>query len=160
MLTKSIKITVIAAFLFMFAACSYDSGKEHDESDTALIKTTSPPPIELKEREEDDSVAYQVRKEVLNMDEIYDAAIIEGDKEIIVAYKVKHFQRFRMKKIEKDLTKKLNKKYPEDKFIVSSDYKIFLEAIRLKEDLDDDNLSNDEASKRFKKIIRLKEEMT
>lgn len=157
MISKSLKIAVI---LLALSACSFDDGKEHDESDSALLKTTSPPPIELKEREEDKSVAYQVREEVSKIDEIYDVAVVEGDKKIIVAYKVKHLQRFKMKKIEKELTKKLNKEYPEDKFIVSSDYKIFLEAVRLKEDLDDDNLSNKEAAKRFKKIIRLKEEMT
>ncbi|VEF48675.1 lipoprotein [Bacillus freudenreichii] len=157
MLSKSIIMTVM---VLMLSACAYDDGKEHNESDSALLKTKSPPPIELKQREEEKSIAYQVREEVSKIDEIYDVAVIEGDKKIIVAYKVKHLKRFKMKKIEKELTERLNKEYPDDKFIVSSDYKIFLEAIRLKEDLDKDNLSNDEAAKRFKKIVRLKEEMT
>ncbi|GIN19208.1 MAG TPA: sporulation protein [Bacillus bacterium] len=160
MLRKSSKIIISAVIFLTLSACSYDDGKEHNKSDSALLKTTSPPPIELKQRDEDKSIAYQVRKEVSKIDEIYDVAVVEGDKNIIVAYKVKHLQRFRMKKIEKELTKKLNKEYPDEKFIVSSDYKIFLESVRLKEDLDDDNMSNDEAGKRFKKIIRLKEEMT
>ncbi len=160
MLRKSSKIIISAVIFLTLSACSYDDGKEHNKSNSALLKTTSPPPIELKQRDEDKSIAYQVRKEVSKIDEIYDVAVVEGDKNIIVAYKVKHLQRFRMKKIEKELTKKLNKEYPDEKFIVSSDYKIFLESVRLKEDLDDDNMSNDEAGKRFKKIIRLKEEMT
>lgn len=158
MLNTLLKAAIVAT-LFFVAGCAYDDGKEHQESNSALIKRTNPPPIELKERNEEKSVAYQVRKEVSKIDEIYDVAVIEGDKNIIVAYKVKHLNRFNMKKIESDLTKKLEKKYPEDNFIVSSDYKIFLEAIRLKEDLDGDNLSNDEAAKRFKEIVKLKKEM-
>ncbi|HEY4552208.1 MAG TPA: sporulation protein [Bacillaceae bacterium] len=146
-----------AILLTQVAGCS---GKEHDKSESALIKTTRPSPIELKSRPEDKSVAYRVRKEVNQINEIYDAAVIEGEKEVIVAYKVRHLQRFKMKKIEKDLTEKLNKKYPEDQFIVSSDYKIFLESIRLREDLDHKNLSQEDAEKRFKKIIQLKKEMT
>lgn len=157
---KVIKMLPAVLMAAIVAGCAYDRGKEHDESESALIKTTNPPPIELKEREEEDSVAYQVRKEVSEVDGIYDAAVLEGDKEIIVAYKVNHLQRFRMKKIEKKLKAQLEKAHPEDKFIVSSDYKIFLEAIRLKEDLDDDHMSNKEAKKRFKKIVRLEEEMT
>lgn len=160
MRNKPSKIIISAFFFLALSACSYDDGQEHKESDSALLKRTSPPPIELKQRDEDESVAFQVKKEVSNIDEIYDVAVVEGDKKIIVAYKVKHMKRFRMKKIERELTKKLKKEYPDEKFIVSSDYKIFLEAVRLKEDLDGDNLSNAEAKKRFKKIIRLKEEMT
>ncbi len=159
-MSKSFNIIIMAAILLILSACSYDDGKEHRESDSALLKTTSPPPIELKQRDEEDSVAYQVREEVSKMKEIYDVAVIEGKKKIIVAYKVKHMKRFRMKKIEKDLTERLEREYPDEKFIVSSDYKIFLEAIRLEEDLDAGNLSDEKAEKRFKKIIRLKEEMT
>ena len=36
-----------------------------------------------------------------------------------------------MKKIEKEVNDILEKKYPDEDFIVSSDYKIFLEADRL-----------------------------
>ncbi|ONK24386.1 sporulation protein [Bacillus sp. VT-16-64] len=157
--TKKPFILIIFAFIFL-TSCSYDGGKEHEKSDTALFKTTKPAPVELKKREEKDSIAYQVRKDVSKVDEIYDVAVLEGDKQIVVAYKVKHLNRFRMKSIEKKITDKLNKKYPGDDFIVSSDYKIFLETVRLKEDLDGANMSNEEAEKRFKKIIKLKKEMT
>lgn len=123
------------------------------------MKMTKPAPIELSNRPAHKSIGYQVRKEINNIPEIYDTAVIEGAKEVIVAYKVKHLHRFKMRKIEKELKDKLNEKYPSDTFIVSSDYKIFLEAIRLKEDLDHNNLSNQEAEKRFKKIIKLKKEL-
>lgn len=143
--------------LLIAAGCS----NQHDNNKVglALMKSTNPAPIELSVRPGNKSIGFQVRKEVNEIPEIYDAAVIEGEKEVIVVYKVKHLHRFKMKKIEKALTKKLNKEYPDEDFIVSSDYKIFLEAIRLNEELDHNNMSNKEAEKRFEKIIKLKKEM-
>jgi len=54
----------------------------------------------------------------------------------------------------------LNKKYPDEKFTISSDYKIFLEAVELKEKLKNPHYSRDQAEKQLKKIIKLKNEMT
>ena len=42
-----------------------------------------------------------------------------------------------MKKIEKEVNEMLEKKYPDEDFIVSSDYKIFLEAVQIEEKLKD-----------------------
>ena len=39
-----------------------------------------------------------------------------------------------MKKIEKEVNEILEKKYPEENFVVSSDYKIFLEAYRIRKE--------------------------
>ena len=78
----------------------------------------------------------------------------------MVAYKVKQMKRFKMKKIEKELNKKLTEKYSDRKFIVSSDFKIFLEAVELNEDLKDKKYSREKARKRFKKIIKLEKEKT
>ena len=69
-----------------------------------------------------------IKKDVEHLDYIYDVAVIKGENEDLVVYKVKHFQRFQMKKIEKEVNEILEKRYPEENFIVSSDYKIFLEA--------------------------------
>jgi hypothetical protein len=45
-------------------------------------------------------------------------------------------------------------------FTVSSDYKIFLETVRLRERIQSKHISNKEAEKRFKEIIDLQQEMT
>ncbi len=65
-----------------------------------------------------------------------------------------------MKKIEKEVTEMLEKKYPDENFVVSSDYKIFLEAFRLGEKMKEPNFSNEEAQKRLDEIIELKKELT
>ena len=150
---------IFATFLvFTFSGCSKD--KESGQSDEALFQTTRPTPIKLKSGPEHKSIAVQVKEEVEKMKEIYDVAVIEGEKQLIVAYKVRHLQRFKMGKIEKKLKKRLKQEYPEDQFIVSSDYKIFLEAMRLKDDIEYKDISKKEAKKRFKEIVRLKKETT
>ncbi|MDQ7860282.1 YhcN/YlaJ family sporulation lipoprotein [Peribacillus frigoritolerans] len=75
----------------------------------------------------------KVKETVANEDTIYDVIVVKNGKKIIVAYKVKHLQRFHMKKIEKTVTEHLEERFPENDFIVSSDYKIFLESVRLNE---------------------------
>lgn len=149
----------ICMVLLFLSGCSVNE-EERDDSRGALIKVTDPPPIELVENPETDSIGHAVKKEIAKLHELYDVAVIEGEKEILVSYKVKHSHRFHMKKIEKKMKKKLEKKFPDEDFIVSSDYKIFLETVRLKEKIDENHISNKEAEKRFQEIIELKEELT
>ena len=56
--------------------------------------------------------------------------------------------------------KKLEEKYKDRKFTVSSDFKIFLEAVELNEDLKDKDYSRKKARKHFKDIIKLEQEKT
>lgn len=136
-------------------------GDDSMQSELALMKTTNPSPSVLDQKTEKNvDMAEGIKEEIENYKEIYDAAIVKGDKDILVAYKVKHMYRFQMKKIEKDLKKRLEKKYPDEKFAISSDYKIFLEAIRLQEKMRNPDFSRKEANKRLQKIIKLQQEMT
>jgi len=148
---------IILSVLLLVSACS--NKNDTKKSSLALIKTTQPKPMKLSSNIKE-SLPSKVKKEVAAIKEIYDVAVIEGNKTILVAYKVKHLYRFRMKSIEKKLTSRLEKEYPNEKFVVSSDYKIFLEAVRLREDLKSGRISKKEAKKRFKTIVKLKEELT
>lgn len=154
------QLAAVVAGIGMILASGGCSGGSEKDGNLALIKTTQPPPIELRERPDHESIAYKVREEVKKIDEIYDVAVIEGKKEIIVVYKVRHLNRFRMNKIEKQLTDKLKSEYPDDSFLISSDYKIFLEAVRLQDDIQHKNMTNKQINKRFNKIMKLQDEKT
>ncbi|WP_108670018.1 YhcN/YlaJ family sporulation lipoprotein [Peribacillus acanthi] len=146
---------VVLALLTVMGCSAQDKSKD---TRLALLKTTNPHPAVLKETEKEFEFAEGMQKYVLSYPEIYDVAIVTGEKKILVAYKVKHLHRFRMKKIEKELTKKLEKKYPDHKFVVSSDYKIFMEVVELNDHLKDPNYSREKANKWFKDILELKKE--
>lgn len=150
--------TIIFSSLFLLAGCG---GQKEEDSKLALIKTTNPAPMQIANHQpsKENSVA-KIKRDISSFPEIYDVAVIQGKKDTLVAYKVKHLQRFRMKAIEGKINKLLEEKYPKENFSVSSDYKIFLEAIKLKERMKNPNFSEKEAEKRLQAIIKLKDETT
>jgi hypothetical protein len=142
----------------LIAGCS--NKEDGKDSKVALLKTTDPPPIELVDNPETESFGHAIKKELAKKKELYDVAVIQSKEETLVVYKVKHLQRFKMKKIEKDMEKYLEGKYPDEDFVLSSDYKIFLETVRLKEKIQHKSISKKEAEKEFKDIIELQKEKT
>ncbi|WP_316571682.1 YhcN/YlaJ family sporulation lipoprotein [Neobacillus sp. YIM B06451] len=154
------KMLVVTTVVFAMLAGTACQGRDDTTSTRlALMKTTNPEPIRTLDSNTKAS-ENDVKKEVASMPELYDVAVIKGKKDILVAYKVKHMYRFRMKAIEKKLTKKLEKKYPDANFTVSSDYKIFLEASRLKDEVKRGKISGKEAEDRLQQIIKLQQEKT
>ncbi|WP_046175364.1 YhcN/YlaJ family sporulation lipoprotein [Domibacillus indicus] len=142
----------------VFLACLLAGcGQEHDG--TVMIETANPNAVQLDGHH--DSLADNVKKEADSFEEIYDTAVVKGKDQLLVAYKVRHLDRFQMTSIEKKLKKHIEKMAKEEKveIVVSSDYKIFLEAVRLKEDMEAGHMNEKEADKRLSEIIKLKKEM-
>ncbi|MBY0120998.1 YhcN/YlaJ family sporulation lipoprotein [Bacillus sp. S/N-304-OC-R1] len=136
-------------------------GDDTKDSDLALIKTTNPSPALLgKNTKENLELVDSIKKDISSMKELYDVAVVKGNNDTLVAYKVKHLHRFKMKKIEKRLNEMLEKKYPDENFTISSDYKIFLEAVKLNEKMKDPKYPDKKANEKLKEIIKLKNEMT
>jgi hypothetical protein len=148
---------MLLVFIFLMGSCSQEQQSEGD-SQLALMKTTNPNPTVTKKNNGQDKVE-KIEKEVSNFNEIYDVAVVKGKEETLVVYKVKHMQRFKMKNIEKDLNKTLEEKYPKETFTVSSDYKIFLEAVRLIERKNNGKLSDKQAEKRLNEILKMTSDM-
>ncbi|MDR7000779.1 YhcN/YlaJ family sporulation lipoprotein [Neobacillus niacini] len=148
---------ILLLCLFLLASCSgNDKGKD---SQMALIKTTNPNPV-MTDRDKKTTRVQEIEEAVSSFPEIYDAAVIKGTKETLVVYKVKHMHRFKMKKIEKNLTEFLKKKFPKEDITVSSDYKIFLEAVRLNDRMESKKFSDKAAEKRLRQIIKMTKDMT
>lgn len=145
----------ICSIIISLSACNQKN--EENNTRLALLKTTNPAPKAIDHKKD---LAERVEHEIEAFDEIYDVAVIQGKKKILVAYKVKHLDRFQMKKIEKKINKKLEDQYPKDDFIISSDYKIFLETVKLINKMNDPKFSEKKANKRLNEIIELKKELT
>jgi hypothetical protein len=148
---------VLLGILAIMAGCNAHNTEEKDEQ-LALIKRTDPDPVTLVSHKKEENPVSELEKHVESFDEIYDVATIKGEKETLIVYKVKHMQRFRMKEIEKELNSLLEKRFPNEDFVVSSDYKIFLEAVKLSNKMKDPNYSKKKANEELKKIIKLKKE--
>lgn len=148
---------IVLFIVLGLAGCSQNESKE---SEMALIKKTDPNPVLIDENTKGNlDLVANIKEAIASYKEIYDVAVVKGKKDTLVVYKVKHLQRFHMKKIEKKIKEKLEKKFPDEKFTVSSDYKIFLEAVKLNEKMQKNDYSEKKANKRLKEIIKLKQEM-
>jgi hypothetical protein len=156
-------VSILAIFMLIgagIAGCT-SFGKTSPDSRASLIQSVNPDPGATNDLEEKDiNLAKKVKKDIAELDEIYDVAVIVGEKEVLVAYKVKHLKRFGMKRIEKEINKKLEKNYPDEDFIVSSDYKIFIEAVELRERMKDPSFPDKKAEEQLQRIISLKKELT
>lgn len=151
-------LSILFCIFLLLAGCNNDGPKE---AGISLLKTTNPAPLSLeKNTKKELDLIGAIEVDVESFNELYDVAVLKGKDDILVAYKVKHMQRFHMKKIEKKLSEFLKKKYPKENFSVSSDYKIFLEAVELEENMKDPNYSPKKAEKKLKEIIKLKDELT
>lgn len=151
------KVYFYILLILILFGCAPNNQEKRDY--LSLVQATNPAPTTLEAKSNPVS-ADDIKKEVEGLNNIYDVAVIKGNNKNLVVYKVKHLKRFQMKKIEKEVNTHLEKKFPDENFIVSSDYKIFLEAVRLSKKMKDPSFSRKDAQKRFNAIIKLKEELT
>lgn len=155
---KKLLIVYMLGTMVISSGCNNDGPKE---SGMALITKTNPSPISFqKNTKEELDLIGSIEMDIERFEELYDVAVVKGKKDILVAYKVKHMKRFHMKKIEKKVNKLLEEKYPDENFIVSSDYKIFLEAVELEKNMNDPNYSPKKAEEKLQEIIKFKKELT
>ncbi|CEE01099.1 hypothetical protein BT1A1_1267 [Caldibacillus thermoamylovorans] len=148
-------------FIFSLSVLLFGCSTVNDTPETrsSLVRTSNPNPIAVNNK--DEKLVGDIKETALSIDGIYDVAVIKGEaKDCLVAFKVHHLERFRMKKIEKQLTKELQKQFKDLSFTVSSDFKIFLEAVRLNEKVEKENLSKEKKEKRLQEIIKLSREKT
>lgn len=156
---KTVSISFIILLMILSGCANKEGGKADD---LALIKRTNPEPMDIIYGMDDnhDGIITNVKKTVAKHKAIYDVVIVKKDRTILIAYKVKHLQRFHMKRIEKEVKQQLIEKFADYEFIVSSDYKIFLELVRLNEMLKAKVVPEEKARKKYDEIISLNEALT
>jgi hypothetical protein len=127
------------------------SGEGHEDLSISQVHTSKPI---------DQSVANQAKKKVITEEDISDVKAVNTDKELLIAIKVENFDRFRLKKIEKNVKSDLEKDYPDHKILVSTDSKMYLELDQLEQKIQKDNTNRKELEKDFNKIKSLMKEKT
>ncbi|HER2174444.1 TPA: hypothetical protein VJS59_001665, partial [Streptococcus pyogenes] len=70
------------------------SGEDHEDLNISQVHTSNPI---------NQSVANQAKKKVITEEDISDVKAVNTDKELLIAIKVENFERFRLKKIEKNV---------------------------------------------------------
>ncbi|WHY68388.1 sporulation protein [Neobacillus sp. SuZ13] len=147
---------VLLACLLVLSSCGQN--QQVKDSQLTLMKTTNPSPIVTQKNKSNDHVK-DIEQDVSSFPELYDVAVVKGKKDTLVVYKVKHLYRFKMKKIEKNINKMLEQKYPDENFTISSDYKIFLETVRLDEKMKSSKYTAKNAENRFNEIVNMTKDL-
>jgi Sporulation lipoprotein YhcN/YlaJ (Spore_YhcN_YlaJ) len=153
-------ITKLKIFLLLLTVIGLGSGCNENQNqlgdsnkDLSISQVHTSNPI-------NQSVANQAKKEIITKEEISDVKAVNTDKELLVAIKVDQFDRFRLKKIEKNVKSDLEKAYPDHKIFVSTDSKMYLELDQLEQKLQKDHTNRKNLKKDFNKIKSLMKEQT
>lgn len=104
--------------------------------------------------------AQQAESKVKEMDEVTEVIAVNTDKQLLLSFRVKQFDKFRLEKIEKKVKDELKKEFKEYETTVSSDLKIFLETTKMKNDVYTKNTEQSKLKKEMERIIKLSEEQT
>jgi len=99
--------------------------------------------------------AEEVTTILENEEEIYSGRAIFVEDQLLVAVQAKPWLDYKKTKIEKNLKKKLEERFPEYDITVSSDYKLYWEAKKL---LDEEN--SEIVKEKVEKLKKLKKEET
>ncbi|MCS1392227.1 YhcN/YlaJ family sporulation lipoprotein [Lysinibacillus boronitolerans] len=150
------KIKIVKAGLLIimaFGLCTGCNGNHDQHPNKDLNNSQVSRPISQ-------SVANQATENIILEDEISKVMAVNTDKDLLVAIKVKQFDRFRLKKIEKKIKSDLEKQYPDYSILVSADQKMYFELVKLDEKLQKNTMSMKNLQKDTKKIKSLMKEQS
>ncbi|MDW7617497.1 YhcN/YlaJ family sporulation lipoprotein [Peribacillus simplex] len=153
-INQFIMFLLLLAVIGLGSGCNRNqnqSGEDHEDLSISQVHTSKPI---------NQSVANQAKKKVITEEDISDVKAVNADKELLIAIKVENFERFRLKKIEKNVKSDLEKEYPDHKILVSTDSKMYLELDQLEQKIQKDNTKRKELEKDFNKIKSLMKEQT
>ncbi|CEG33160.1 YhcN/YlaJ family sporulation lipoprotein [Peribacillus castrilensis] len=151
-INQFIMFLLLLTIIGLGSGCNQNqSGEDHEDLSISQVHTSKPI---------DQSVANQAKKKVIKEEDISDVKAVNTDKELLIAIKVENFERFRLKKIEKNVKSDLEKDYPDHKILVSTDSKMYLELDQLEQKIQKDNTNRKEIEKDFNKIKSLMKEET
>jgi hypothetical protein len=141
----------------VMGGCAKEKGvKQQSIQGTNLIRTNTDGTAKranIDQRPAERAVAY-----VRSRDDIKDAVAVSTSKKLLVAYQIKHMNRFYRKQIEKEINSKLKQLFPDYQIISSSDLKIFWKTKELVDNLGNKKWDETKTDKQIEKIKRLSED--
>ncbi|MFB4166300.1 YhcN/YlaJ family sporulation lipoprotein [Alteribacillus sp. JSM 102045] len=147
---KTITFLLLIMLTFGFGSgCAENQG----EQDNELTKIHSTKSV-------DQSLSNQAKESVIEKDEVTDVKAVNTENDLLVAAKVGHFERFRIKSIEEKVTADLEKKYPNKNVYVSTDQKIIWETEKLENKLQEDKINRKKLKKEIQRINDLMNKKT
>ena len=111
--------------------------------------------IQSNEQQQNSTIQKEIEKKIKEDEAITRANIVSVNDEWLISYEMKPLEKWRKQKHLKSLKKSIEEIDSSQKFIISNDYKLFIESEKLLEKQD-----NKEIKKRMKELKKLMEEET
>jgi hypothetical protein len=142
--------------LFLFVGCAHDkseSSNSHEQLNVTKISSS---------QAYNQEYANEAKQILSQKNEIQKIFAVNSDDLLIIAIEIPHHDRFKLSKINKDLSKEMDKKFEKDKISVelATDKKIILELEALEKELQNNNISKKALKKQLDHISKLLKEQT
>ena len=111
--------------------------------------------IQSNEQQQNSTIQKEIEKKIKEDKAITRANIVSVNDEWLISYEMKPLEKWRKQKHLKSLKKSIEEIDSSQKFIISNDYKLFIESEKLLKKQDDK-----EIKKRMKELKKLMEEET
>ncbi|API93718.1 hypothetical protein J32TS6_08220 [Virgibacillus pantothenticus] len=151
------KWLIIAIFSFVLVGCgannTLDPADKQEKGQINLSKVSTKQPI-------NQAPANRAKDMLSEHSEITAIYAVNTDKQLLATIEIEHMQRFKLQKMKKQLTKKLQKAFPDLKVELSADKKIIMEMEKLEKNLEEKQYSKKELKKEVKRIIDFSKEQT
>lgn len=142
------KLVIIIIILVSYlTACSQYEPKNIEGIDAAELDISQIP-------------SQQAEAKVKGIDEVTEVIAVNKDNKLLLAFRVKQFEKFRLDQIEKKVKEKLKKDFKDYDITVSSDLKIYLESTKIKNDVYSNKIEESKVEKEMERVIKLSEEQT
>jgi hypothetical protein len=151
------KRMIFVLLIFLLVGCAKENEVQKQSLQKLNLTQTSAKKTADRADQAEAEKAVQIVKQ---RREVNDVRAVSSEKKMIIAYKVKHLERFRMKKIEKAIRKELEKKFPNHEIVVSSDLKLFWKTEELKQKLEKKRFDQKKLDKEIDVLKKLSEEQT
>ncbi|WP_102347397.1 YhcN/YlaJ family sporulation lipoprotein [Bacillus sp. Marseille-P3661] len=145
-------ITIISTF--WLAGCNYFNGNAQPEP------MVFEEPVKISTSQQEKYEQIDVDKVLNSKKEIKDIRSVTHKDDVVVALELVHWYTFQSKKLADRFKKDLEKEWPDKKFEVTTDHKIFIELEKLQNEINNDDLSKKEIGKKLDKINKLSKEQT
>jgi len=152
---KSKKTFILILLLIVLVGCNNQNNtlEDKDNSNVDMTKINHPTSINQDQ-------SNRAKDSLSKDNNITNIHAVNTEKQLVIAIDISHMKRFRLKKIEEDLKKKMKKQFPRMDVYFSTDKKIILELEKLEQDINSKSLAKKDISKKVKKIIELMSEKT
>lgn len=151
------KWLVMGIFSFLLIGCGANNTlnplDEQEKEQINLSKISTKQPI-------NQAPANRAKDMLREHSEITAIYAVNTDKQLLVTIEIQHMQRFKLQQLKKQLTKKLEKAFPDLTVELSADKKIVMEMEKLEKNLEQKQYSKKELKKEVKRIIDFSKEQT